>query len=286
MRKQLKGKPLGYMEIESGSTPVHAMNDIFLNYMFKSEKNWEVLRSIINIVLEEYIRQHADKGAIPNLVHGEIDVTTQYEFMRQRDRANPRQDMKVTGEQITYIEFQNRAKPKKPIKERAIEYFGLGLGHSKGTVVSQVWLLAENPDDLISDNDFSNYLLQDIVTGSRYPDDSGIMFVSLQGLSKLENKAGQLARFLLGINTEPTDKDIIAIKDSFSEEFSDFRVDKEASSLMTFEERVLDKYEPDIRYDQTLSIATIMLKDNEPIEKISRFTKLSREEIEELMHSM
>ena len=78
MRKQLKGKPLGYMEIESGSKAVYAMNDIFLNYMFKNVKNWEVLRSIINIVLEEYIRQHADKGVIPNLIHGEIDVTTQY----------------------------------------------------------------------------------------------------------------------------------------------------------------------------------------------------------------
>ena len=206
--------------------------------------------------------------------------------MKERDRANPRQDMKVAGEQITYIEFQNKAKPEKPIKDRAIEYFGLGLGHSKGKIVSQVWLLAEDPEELISSEAFSNYLLQDIITGKRYPNDSGIMFVSLQTLTKLENKAGQLSRFLLGIDTEPTDKDIIAIKDSFNEEFSDFKVDKEASSIMTFEERVLDKYAPDIRYEQTLSIATTMLEDNEPIEKISRFTKLSREEIEELMQSM
>jgi len=45
---------------------------------------------------------------------------------------------------VTYIEFQNKATTNPPIPVRSVEYFGLGIGHSKGKTANQIWLLAED----------------------------------------------------------------------------------------------------------------------------------------------
>lgn len=46
--KKHKKKPLGYIQLETGEKPVAVMNDVFLNYHFEKEENWEDLRRLVN----------------------------------------------------------------------------------------------------------------------------------------------------------------------------------------------------------------------------------------------
>ena len=63
-----------------------------------------------------------------------------------------------------YIEFQNRASHP-PIVIRSVEYLGLGIGHSKGKIANQLWLLAEDVDSAIYAHPFAHYILKNEVTG-------------------------------------------------------------------------------------------------------------------------
>ena len=44
--------PLGYIELENGLKEIYAMNDLFLNFTFEKEENWEEFRLMVNILLE------------------------------------------------------------------------------------------------------------------------------------------------------------------------------------------------------------------------------------------
>jgi len=81
---------------------------------------------------------------------------------------------------------------------RSVEYFGLGIGHSKGKIANQLWLLAEDVDSVIYAHPFAHYILKDEVTGKDHPTTSGIMYVSLRKLSQEQGPAGELASYLLG----------------------------------------------------------------------------------------
>ena len=36
--------PLGFIELDSGSKPIYALYDFFLNFTFNKKENWEDLR--------------------------------------------------------------------------------------------------------------------------------------------------------------------------------------------------------------------------------------------------
>ena len=61
-------------------------------------------------------------------------------------------DVRIEGDGVTYVEFQNNPNPPEPIKVRAVEYFTLSLsakGRDDARVVRQIWVLAERVDELL-----------------------------------------------------------------------------------------------------------------------------------------
>ena len=235
-----KGQPLGYIHLETGIKPIMAMNDIFLNYHFDKKEHWEDLRSIINIFIADYIAKNLDTVATP--VVGEIEVETQYKYFLNPDKITRNQDFKVTGEDITFIEFQNKAHTTPPIKIRATQYFGLGIGHSEGKLSNQIWLLAEDVQEILHGQMYANYIFTDEASKAIFPQTSGMMFVSLQkvALQETNTTASELAAFLLGIldNHEAIENDEVKhIAKMFKTTFGVFREDKEAKSMMTMAER-------------------------------------------------
>ena len=234
------GQPLGYIHLETGAKPIMPMNDIFLNYHFEKKEHWEDLRSIINIFIADYAEQYPDTVAKP--VEGAIEVETQYKYFLNPDKAARNQDFKVSGKDITFIEFQNKAHTTPPIKIRATQYFGLGIGHSEGKLSNQIWLLAEDIKEILHGQMYANYIFTDEASKAVFPQTSGMMFVSLQKLA-LQNPstpASELAAFLLGIldNHETiTNNEVKHIAKMFKTTFGIFREDKEAKNMMTMAER-------------------------------------------------
>jgi len=225
---------LGTIELLNGTQrDISPMNDLFLNYLFKDEQEWETLRSILNIVLTEYIERHPVTSM--RLVEGDIKVETQYDYYLDTKREKT-QDIKITGadgKKLTYVEFQNRANPDTPIKIRALRYYSLGIALNAEGMSNQIWLLAEDADDVLEGQTFANYNIINEVTGNAYQNASGMMFVSLKRLSESDTVAGNLASFLLGANPNPTDERVKEIAGRFTKRFAIFKEDKEVKSKMT-----------------------------------------------------
>ena len=228
--------PLGYVELDNGTKAITAMNDLFLNHMFMNPKNWETLRDSVNIILEEYRQSNPDTSI--TLVVGKVVVETQYKYLLNIENATRDQDIKMTAEaELVFIEFQNRAKTTPPVEIRAVEYFGLAIGHSKGKTANQIWLMAEDLESVLHDKAFARYILRDEVTGELHPGDSGILYVSLPKLAQNKSPAGELAAFLLGLITEPKDEKIKAIVNNFNTSFDAFKSDKEVLNMLSLKER-------------------------------------------------
>jgi len=238
--------------------------------MFKNTSTWEALRQIINIFLNEYIEVHKDKEPLPILIKGDIKVTTQYEYFLNTNKTTRIQDIRLDHTDITFIEFHNWANSVPPVILRAIEYFSLGIAHSKGKIANQIWLLAEDIEELLHEETFTNYMLKDIVTGNIYPNNSTIMFISLRKLSKKSNVAGELARFLLGEEVNPSYEEVKNIANSFINLFNDFKEDKEVQAVMTVKER----FKNEGVAENSITIAKNALSLGLPLEQVSLFTGL------------
>jgi predicted transposase/invertase (TIGR01784 family) len=249
-----KRVPLGYIELETGNKEITATNDIFLTYMFRNSENWEILRLILNIFINEFIKLHKEKDPVPSPITGTIEVTTQYEYFLDTEKTTRVQDIRLDyvesifdtekyikfqkdSSDTIFIEFQNKTNTIPAIKTRAIEYFGLGIGHNKGKLANQIWLLSEDIKELLHNQSFTNYILRDNVTDEIYPNNSSMMFVSLKKLSKENNIAGELARFLLGEEIDPTYDEVKTIIKSFNNSFKTFKEDKGVKTVMTVKER-------------------------------------------------
>jgi len=76
------------------------------------------------------------------------------------------QDLKMTEKEdnATYIECQNDANTQPPIEIRSVVYFGLGIGHNKGKLTNQIWLLAEDVPSVLHGKTFARYVLKDEIT--------------------------------------------------------------------------------------------------------------------------
>jgi len=233
-----KNAPLGYVELDNGSKAIYPMNDIFLNYTFESTAHWEALRLTINLLIDGYKQQHPSTDVMP--IEGKIVVRTQFRHLLGIDGKTTRdQDIKITEDdgESTYIEFQNKANTQPPIEVRSVEYFGLGIGHSKGKRSNQMWLMAEDVDAVLHGKAFARYILKDEATGKTHPATSGIMYVSLSRLSKESGPVSELAAFLLG-STECPQYDIVRkITMSFNSSFDAFKADKEVTTMLSLRER-------------------------------------------------
>jgi len=238
---KINSTPLGYVQLVGGAMPIHAMNDLLLNYTFENAAHWEGLKQTVNIVINAYRKYARDNHKLETKLQpitGNITVRTQYQFLLKNDKKTTKnQDIEITAESqaIIYVEFQNRAES--DINVRAAEYFGLSIGHSKGRPVEQIWLLAEDVDTLLGGKAFSRHILKDEATGEVHPGNNGILYVSLIKLANEDTPAGELAQFLLGKLQEPKDETVKEIADMFNSSFEIFKEDKEVVGMLTLEER-------------------------------------------------
>ena len=233
--------PLGYVELPSGPKAIYPMNDIFLNYVFESPAHWEALRLVVNILIDAYRQINPETPLMP--IEGSIEVKTQYRHLLPDGKVTRDQDIKMTDDKgkTTYIEFQNKAMTSPPVSVRSVEYFGLGIGHSKGKTANQIWLLAEDIKNLLYDEPFARYILKHEVTGCAHPETSGIMYISLGKLSQEENTAGELACFLLGRPVSPANASVKNVVAAIEAGFSNFKLDKDVVNVLSFQDRWLDE---------------------------------------------
>ena len=229
--------PLGHLQLPSGPKAIFALNDIFLNYTFQAQENWETLRLIVNLIIEAYSQATADTLLKP--VTGTIEVKTQFKHLLDDGKTTRDQDLKmIEGKgNLTFIECQNKATTTPPIPIRAVEYFGLGIGHSKGKTANQIWLLAEDVDVVLQGKAFAHYILKDEATGHTHPGTSGILYVSLERLSHENTPAGELAAVLLGKAKSTTDKDVDRVIQALNASFDNFKDDKEVAFVYSLKER-------------------------------------------------
>ena len=229
--------PLGYVDLPDGTKAIYPMNDIFLNYTFEDMEYWEALRLATNLIIEAYKKYKRETNVTP--IMGKIRVKTQYQHLLGKDGTTRNQDLRIIEDDTdsTYMEFQNRAKPDVPVEIRSVDYFGLGIGQSRGKLANQIWLLAQDVDTVLHGENFTRYILNDEVTGKDHPTTSGIMYVSLTKLSKEDSPAGELAAFLLGKIADPKNEVVKKIADAFKKSFSTFKTDKEVARMLTLAER-------------------------------------------------
>ena len=162
--------PLGYIELENGLKEVHALNDLFLNFTFEKEEHWEEFRLMVNILLDEYIKENPT--TIATLIEGKIYLETQYKFYINTQNKTRNQDFKldeIERSRLKYVELQNKATTEPPIPERAMEYFVLGVGQGKGKIANQIWILASDAESVLQEETFMNYILKDETTNKVYP---------------------------------------------------------------------------------------------------------------------
>jgi len=270
--------PLGYVDLANGSKAIYPMNDIFLNYTFEDIAHWEALRLAVNLLIEAYKQQKPETKV--KLIEGSIKVRTQFQHLLDIQNTTRDQDIKMTedNDEATYIEFQNRAKTNVPIEIRSVEYFGLGIGHSKGKLANQIWLLAEDVNSVLHGKTFTRYILKDEITDNEHPTTSGIMYISLTKLSQEESPAGELALFLLGKMMNPNNEIVKKISETFNSSFNAFKTDKEVVKVLSLAER----YRSQAEYDKAIEIAKKMLKRSTPIEIIVEDTNLDEATVYQL----
>jgi len=261
--------PLGAIELESGSMDIYALDDLFLNFTFENEENWEEFRLMINILLEEYKRQN--HSTVITLIEGEIHIETQYKFYINSKKKNKtrRQDFKsdeIENNRLKYVEFQNKATSKPPIPDRAIEYFVLSIGKNPNKIVNQIWLLASDAESVLQEEIFMNYILKDETTNKAFPNSSSMMFISLTKLSQQKNVAGELAQFLLGRLAAPQSTEVKRIANAFSTSFEAFKDDKEVKNAMTF----ADKYRNEGLVDGASRIVELIKSGLSPDEALRK----------------
>ena len=232
--------PLGIVELDSGSMEIFALDDLFLNFTFENEENWEEFRLMMNILLEEY--RKLNPTTVATLIDGAIRIKTQYQFYINAKKKNKtrKQDFEsdeLDMNRLKYVEFQNKATSKPPIPDRAFEYFVLSIGKNPGKAVMQIWLLASDAESVLQEETFMNYILKDEATNKVFPNSSSIMFISLTKLSKQKNLAGELALFLLGKLATPQSEEVKRIAQTFNTSFELFKDDKEVKNAMTIAEK-------------------------------------------------
>ena len=245
-------EPLGYIDVPNGTMPVMPMKDIFVNYMFAQKTHWEILRLIINIIIEAYSIENPATRL--KSVMGKIKIKTQYKHLLKHDSKKTRnQDIKLTERIVNniieyYVEFQNRKKVVPPILVRSFEYFGLGISRSREKLAVQIWLLAEDADEVTQGECFAQFVLQNETTGKPHKMPSGILYVNLPRLAKTKGPAAELAKFLLGYTPKNPNEELKKVMKGFKSAFAEFKKEKELTTMFLSrnERMALDMWEEGI----------------------------------------
>jgi hypothetical protein len=233
--------PLGTVVLENSAISIYPMNDLFMSYTYDDEENWEALKTIVNTFIGEYRRKNPK--TVLDLIKGDIVVETQYKYLLDKPDKSRRQDIRIveSDKNVTYVEFQIKAKTEPLIEIRAFEYFTLGIRHKEGKTADQIWLLAENADSVLQGESIINYVTKSETDDKVYPSTSSMLFVSLQRLADEEGAVGELASLLLGRPTNPKDRDIEQVLRVINNSFTSFKGDKEVRKVLTFEERKINE---------------------------------------------
>jgi len=93
---------------------------------------------------------------------------------------------------------------------------------------------------LLKGETFARYVLKNEKTNCPHPETSGIIYVSLEKLSKEDSTAGELAAYLLGRITDPQIEQVKAVKTAIDKGFTKFKSDKEVVTVMSFQDRWIE----------------------------------------------
>jgi hypothetical protein len=275
---------IGEISIDGAVKKVKPMNDFYLNWLFERSGREAVIKEIINIFIHEY--RNINPQTIAEPVKAVKEVTTQYSYYL--GKASSRyQDIKIKGDSNTdtYVEFQNKANTDPSISDRAVQYFGLALGHNTGKA-NQMWLLAEPVKEVLSESSIEVYSLRSETTQKQYPDKSWIMFADLQKAGEAaETEAGALSLFLLGKIKQCEHKNVQEIIDYFMHNFNELKEDKEAIGAMTILERKLEegKREGKIEGKREGKIETLYTVAKFSIGQISEHLEITEEKVKEVL---
>lgn len=290
-------KPLGIMELTTGPKEIYPTNDFFVNYMFEKPKYWPILRHIINILFERYMVDVPTTTI--TLITTNLKVKTQSKYFTNMQGEQKTQDLQIEDvPQHVFAEIQNRALSKFPLETRALEYLGLSLASNSGKNITQLWILAQDADELLKGKTFTNYTLTDEQTGERYPIATNLMAVSLQRLAKTTGEAADLAQFLLGKVITPSTPRLCTIVEGFNSNMVELKADKEAKTTMSLMDK--SKYEgweegreagleAGIEAGSEASKTAIALKMHQngfTIEQISHLVDLPLETLQTLFHKV
>ena len=138
-----KEKMLGYIRLETGPKLIIPMNDIFINFTFQDEANWENLKMMANIIYNQYAQDYESTKIKP--IEEIISVRTQFPYFKAPKSDKPKApDIRIEDiNKFSFIDFENNPHSSKPLVPiRSTEYLGFAL--SRGKVAKQqfsMWLL-------------------------------------------------------------------------------------------------------------------------------------------------
>ena len=233
-----KRSPLGYVNVSGGKLAIYPTNHVFLAYTFDKKEYWEALRLIVNILIAKYKCKHPTSRLQP--LTGKIVVETEFSHLMTDDARHTReQDIRIIGEDsdLTFVEFHNFRKSSPIVEVRSVGYYGHGLVTCKGKTANQIWILAENVEELQRGESIRRYVLMDEVEHLAHPVDSGIMYVCLKSLSKERCPAGELASFLLGGGKKLKNSAVEKIAKMLGKSYEQFQKEKEDVMILTMFEK-------------------------------------------------
>ena len=255
---------LGFLVLETGLLLVSPMNDVFVNYTYERKANWEQLRKLVNIFYKAYIEICKNTQIEP--IEGISDVETQFAWFKDPKNSTPkRQDVRIESvKKVDFLEVQNDNSPDPPISKRSTDYYGFALARGSDKQQSSIWLINGSVSELLDGEIFANYVLMNEKSHRRHPNASNILYVDLNKLAQEDSQAGELARVLIGEESEPIDDEVKEILYGLRQSFKDFKEDKEVKNIMSRDEQ---KEKQGIKKAEARLLPIIEEKDKQLSEK-------------------
>jgi hypothetical protein len=284
---------IGELNLNGRLRQVKPMHDFYINWLFENYDGKEIIKNIVNIFIEEH-KRHCKWTPASNIT-GSVKITTQYAYYLN-PKTNKYQDIKlehIDSGAETYIEFQNKANLSVPVSTRAIQYWGLSVGHNQGKdrklnigMANQIWLLAESVPDILHGGTTELYYLKGERTYKPYPNRSWMMFLDLSKMADYETDTGEeardLAEFFLGRRKHSEFKRVQEIILYFINNFNSLKKDKEALSMFNYTELKYEEQREEGKFEGIIEVAKKMLKRGALIKDIIEDTGLSKEQVNEL----
>ncbi|MBK8805622.1 MAG: Rpn family recombination-promoting nuclease/putative transposase [Bacteroidales bacterium] len=274
---------------------VDIKNDIAFRKIFGNENKKEILISFLNAVLK-LENQNKIKT---------ITLLNPFQLPKIQGLKVTVIDVKATDEKGNIFIIEMQLTDKKRLDKR-IQYYGakgyssqIDSGDEYLKLKPMIFIGILDFEYFDSPNYISRHLIMDSETGERKFKDLEFNFIELQkftkGIKQIDNLVDKWIYFIKNAeNLEVIPENIndsgllTAYKDAEKHnwtkeeleeyEYAQMREQDEKGEIELAEERAVE--------NKTFEIAKEMLIDNEPIEKIIKYTKLDRETIERLFNGM